>query len=152
MAILMTMILALTPSIILAEGGGPEPPSGWEYKYAPPPYMGNVTLVFEPRYTTPKGTVGCAYMHPTAIDNRLYQAGHPYDYIEFTRAEYECSVYDYQFQSHTPQDIQGRGIDSNYCFGCPPGVFTIIAAHNLVYSPDKNSFTVDVIVMRLVGR
>jgi hypothetical protein len=141
-----TCLLAISPSVVLADGGGnPSPPAG-EYKYVPPPYVGNVSVEFS---ETCLGSLnGCALLFGT-----LKRVGRdPADLIQFSGTLYESGVTLIAFQSHTAHDIQGRQIDGPALTPPRAGIFEIIAAHSLYYSEDKNSFTVDLIVVEIMSK
>ena len=141
--IFVSCLLALAPSVVLADGGGnPQPPAG-NYKYAPPPYKGNVTVVYA--QTCLNGYTGCALLTGT-----LMKAGNEGIQCVLEDAIFEVGVQPGVFASHTKKDLQGRQIFGP-SIGCA-GFYEIIAAHSLFYNIDYTLFTVDLIVMEIVEK
>jgi len=141
--IFVSCLLALAPSVIFADGGGnPLPPAG-QYKYAPPPYKGNVTVEWVASCNG--GYWGCALLTGT-----LTKAGNEDIQCVLQDAIFEVGVQPGVFASHTTKDLQGRQIVGAYV-GCP-GNYEIIAAHSLFYNVDYTLFTVDLIVMEIVEK
>lgn len=140
-------LLVFSPSIILADGGAnPQPPAG-NYKYAPPPYMGNVTVEYASSCTDQSGSSynGCAL-----ITGTLKRAGKEGDQFVLCSVIFEVGVNPNSFSSHTAKDLQGRRI-LGPSIGVP-GNYEIIAAHSLFYNVDYTLFTVDLIVMEIVPK
>ena len=141
--IFIVCFLAYAPSIVLADGGGnPQPPAG-NYQYAPPPYMGNVTVEYAQTCTDQNNISydGCALLSGT-----LKKAGKDDEQCVLSRAIFETGVQFSSFVSHTAKDLQGRQMANVGCYG----FYEIIAAHSLFYNIDYTLFTVDVIVMEIV--
>lgn len=142
--IFSSCLLAFAPTVVLADGGNPAPPA--EYKYNPPPYMGNVTVEWEQECIVNKILyTGCVF-----FTGALKRAGNEDTQCVFTHALWEAGVQHTVFANHTAKDLQGRQI-IGYSVGCP-GLYEIIAAHSLFYNVDYKLFTVDVIVMEIVTK
>jgi len=138
-SLLMAVFLTI-PATLFADGGNPAPPA--QYKYVPPPYMGNVTVEWKENCD---GYNGCVFFTGT-----LKRAGNDGDQWVLTNALWETGVQYPVFANHTAKDLQGRQIIGYYV--SIPGLYEIIAAHSLFYNVDHTLFTVDVIVMEIVTK
>jgi hypothetical protein len=144
--VLLLMAVFLTiPATLLADGGNPAPPA--QYKYNPPPYMGNVTVEWEQKCTVNGNSYyeGCVFFTGT-----LKRAGTEGDQCVLTYALWETGVQRAVFSNHTAKDLQGRQL-IGYGLGCS-GLYEIIAAHSLFYNYEYTLFTVDVIVMEIATK
>jgi len=137
--LLLMAVFLIVPTTLFADGGNPAPPA--EYKYVPPPYMGNINVEYYAGECI-SGYSGCVYLSGT-----LKKVGKEGDQCTFANFLWEAGVQQGVFANHTAIDLQGRQL--TIAEGCP-GLYEIIAAHSLVYV-DNDLFTVDLIVMEIVS-
>ena len=138
-------LLAMAPSVILADGGGNPPTVPEGYKYDPPPYLGTVSLEWVPSCTFGDQTFDkCVFVY-----GRLEPAGEKRDPLVFSFPGLllETGVPLEVFQTHKANDIRTRIIGHPYPYFLI-GIYEIIGAHRLVYTSDT-LFTVDVVLMKL---
>ena len=150
LGLLAATALCLTPAIIYAQGGEPHNCDGFN-AYDPPPYLGNVTVTWQPDCTIIVEGEPVYLLECTFLSGEVVQAGGDNDVIDLGGLLYEAAVSPQQFLSHTQQDIRGRCI-IGAVMGVPDlGAFEIVGAHSLVYK-SRTEFTVDVVIMPLTTR